>query len=245
MTGPPPPPLVGPRAARALVRSHRRPIRRDLLGGIEPGQRLVSERDLGRFGSRERPARALRALEAQGVIEIRTGSRGGAFVAEPSSISSQARSATFLRFARRPCANWLSSASCSRPRTRARRRAVLDSVAPAEPREHRRRRRGAAGDAARPDDVAALEVSFTMRSSPARRQRVRAAIMGVILDALERSFRAVPAPPGSSSSDSSWHPSRREYDGRHPMRADAEAAPEARPAEIAARWSELEVAHSP
>src|SRR5258706_9258850 len=56
-------------------------------GGITPGERLPSERDLGvAFGvSRTTLREALRALEAQGVLEIRTGSRGGALVARPSS----------------------------------------------------------------------------------------------------------------------------------------------------------------
>jgi GntR family transcriptional repressor for pyruvate dehydrogenase complex len=86
-------------------------------GGIQPGERLPSERDLGvAFGvSRTTLREALRALEAQGVIEIRTGSRGGAFVAEPSSDLVAARSATCCASARRPRASWPSSASPSRP----------------------------------------------------------------------------------------------------------------------------------
>src|SRR5258705_3157260 len=56
-------------------------------GGITPGERLPSERDLGvAFGvSRTTLREALRALEAQGVLEIRTGSRRRPFVAQPSS----------------------------------------------------------------------------------------------------------------------------------------------------------------
>src|SRR3954454_22272691 len=69
-------------------------------GGIAPGERLPSERDLGvAFGvSRTTLREALRALEAQGVIEIRTGSRGGAFVAEPSSELVAAALGALLRF---------------------------------------------------------------------------------------------------------------------------------------------------
>src|SRR5664279_177924 len=69
-------------------------------GGIAPGERPPSERDLGvAFGvSRTTLREALRALEAQGVIEIRTGSRGGAFVAEPSSELVAAALGALLRF---------------------------------------------------------------------------------------------------------------------------------------------------
>ena len=69
-------------------------------GGIAPGERLPSERDLGAtFGvSRTTLREALRALEAQGVLEIRTGSRGGAFVAEPSSELVAGALGNLLRF---------------------------------------------------------------------------------------------------------------------------------------------------
>src|SRR5262245_45477247 len=69
-------------------------------GGLEPGARLPSERELGTtFGvSRTTLREALRALEAQGVIEIRTGSRGGAFVAEPSADLVAGALGSLLRF---------------------------------------------------------------------------------------------------------------------------------------------------
>jgi DNA-binding FadR family transcriptional regulator len=72
------------RMSEAIVNQIRNLIRTERL---HPGDRLPSERDLGdRMGvSRVTVREALRVLEAGGLVEIRVGARGGAFVTKPTS----------------------------------------------------------------------------------------------------------------------------------------------------------------
>lgn len=72
------------RMSEAIVEQIKGLIRSEKL---RPGDRLPSERELGeRMGvSRVTVREALRVLEASGLIEIRVGARGGAFVTSPSS----------------------------------------------------------------------------------------------------------------------------------------------------------------
>jgi GntR family transcriptional regulator, transcriptional repressor for pyruvate dehydrogenase complex len=72
------------RISEIIVDQIRLLIRR---GDLEPGDRLPPERDLcERFGvSRVTVREALRTLETNGLVEIRVGARGGAFVTTPSS----------------------------------------------------------------------------------------------------------------------------------------------------------------
>ena len=210
-------------------------------GGIAPGERLPNERALGvAFGvSRTTLREALRALEAQGVIEIRTGSRGGAFVAEPSSELVAAALGALLRFraaTARELAEFRIPFEAENAAWAARR---ADPAALAEL-EHivgdvdARARDKGVGWA----EVAALEVRFHDAVARATGNSVRAAIMSAILDALERAFTAVPVPPDS--------PLRRELarELHEIMTAihagDDAAAGEAMRAHVA-RWSELEV----
>lgn len=72
------------RVSGLIVDQIRLLIRDGMLGA---GDRLPSERELGeRFGvSRVTVREALRGLEANGLVTIRVGARGGAFVTAPSS----------------------------------------------------------------------------------------------------------------------------------------------------------------
>jgi GntR family transcriptional regulator, transcriptional repressor for pyruvate dehydrogenase complex len=72
------------RASQVIVEQIRLLVRN---GRLTPGDRLPSERDLcARFGvSRVTVREALRVLEASGIVQIRVGARGGAFVTSPTS----------------------------------------------------------------------------------------------------------------------------------------------------------------
>ncbi|MES3636595.1 FadR/GntR family transcriptional regulator [Mycobacterium intracellulare] len=69
----------------AMIVEQIRTLIRD--GTLKPGDRLPSERELGeRFGvSRVVLREAMRVLEGNGLITIRVGARGGAFVTAPTS----------------------------------------------------------------------------------------------------------------------------------------------------------------
>jgi GntR family transcriptional repressor for pyruvate dehydrogenase complex len=214
-------------------------------GAIAPGERLPSERDLGvAFGvSRTTLREALRALEAQGVIEIRTGSRGGAFVAEPSSDLVAAALGALLRFrsaTARELGEFRIPFEAENAAWAARR---ADPAALAELEHIVGDVAVRAGDDAVPwSEVAALEVRFHDAVARATGNSVRAAIMAAILDALERAFTAVPVPAGSPLRDQLAPELHEIMTAIHA--GDDEAAGEAMRAHVA-RWSELEVEHSP
>lgn len=89
-------PVAVTRASSAIADQIRSAI---VSGKLDQGERLPPERELAaQFGvSRVTVRDALRALEATGLIEIRVGARGGAFVRAPSgSIVAQAMSDMML-----------------------------------------------------------------------------------------------------------------------------------------------------
>ena len=76
---------VNPGRASEMIVDQIRLLIRD--GSLKPGDRLPAERELGeRFGvSRVTVREALRGLEANGMVTIKVGARGGAFVTAPTS----------------------------------------------------------------------------------------------------------------------------------------------------------------
>jgi GntR family transcriptional regulator, transcriptional repressor for pyruvate dehydrogenase complex len=76
---------VTPGRASEMIVDQIRLLIRD--GQLKPGDRLPAERELGeRFGvSRVTVREALRGLEANGMVMIKVGARGGAFVTAPTS----------------------------------------------------------------------------------------------------------------------------------------------------------------
>src|SRR5215475_1740816 len=76
---------VTPGRASEMIVDQVRLLIRD--GSLKPGDRLPAERELGeKFGvSRVTVREALRGLEANGMVTIKVGARGGAFVTAPTS----------------------------------------------------------------------------------------------------------------------------------------------------------------
>ena len=77
---------VGRAASASIVEVVRAAL---FAGDLKPGDFLGSEADLAaQFGASRLPVReALRALRAMGVVEVRMGAEGGAFIAQPSADS--------------------------------------------------------------------------------------------------------------------------------------------------------------
>lgn len=95
-------PVAVTRASSAIVNQIRTAI---TSGKLKEGERLPPERELAaQFGvSRVTVRDALRALEATGLVEIRVGARGGAFVSVPTgSLVGQAMSDMMLMAAVSP-----------------------------------------------------------------------------------------------------------------------------------------------
>jgi len=71
-----------------------------LEGKLSPGQKIASDRELtAKFGvSKQTLREALRALEYLGLVEIRQGAAGGAFVSEVDMDITKANLANFLHF---------------------------------------------------------------------------------------------------------------------------------------------------
>lgn len=88
-------PVTAARISDTIVEQIRSLIRQ---GHLQPGDRLPNERKLcERFGvSRVSVRDALRILEASGLIEIRVGARGGAFLTAPSAAGVGARLSDML-----------------------------------------------------------------------------------------------------------------------------------------------------
>lgn len=91
-------PVAFGRLSEAIVAQIKQALRR---GRLQPGDRLPSERELSeRLGTSRVTVRdALRLLQADGLVEIRRGARGGAFVTIPSADLVSERVANMLMLA--------------------------------------------------------------------------------------------------------------------------------------------------
>jgi GntR family transcriptional repressor for pyruvate dehydrogenase complex len=209
-------------------------------GRLRPGERLPSERELcDVFGvSRATLREALRALEALGVVEVRTGARGGAFAVEPGEDALGSALASLLRF-RQATARDLIEFRVSfegENAAWAARRASAEDVAELQALAGRIEAAVAGGQAW--SRVVELDVAFHVLVARATGNVVRGAIMIGIQDALRRAVIetdpiADPAVRGTMGAEAhaiaDAIASRNEHAARVRMRAHVE------------RWSLLEV----
>jgi DNA-binding FadR family transcriptional regulator len=88
-----------PRISERITRSIRRQI---AAGKLVPGEKLPPEREMARRYqvSRASVREAFRALEQLGLVSIRRGSHGGAFVTEPGRAAVHELRSLLLRLAR-------------------------------------------------------------------------------------------------------------------------------------------------
>lgn len=172
-----------------------------LDGTLEAGDRLPNERELcGAFGvSRSTLREALRALEALGAVEIRTGSAGGTFVVAPDETQVGSALEALIRFRSATAqeldefrtsfeaetAYW--AAQRAGDDDLAALRAIVDAYA-----------EGAARDDLRWDHLVQLDIDFHHAIARASGNQIRVAIMLAIHRALQRASSSI-APYASPS----------------------------------------------
>lgn len=162
-------------------------------GRFQPGDRLPTERELTEIFGVGRPTlrEALRFLEANGVIEIRPGKKGGAFVVSPSEQTLASALSTLLALGRAPARDLAEFRLSFEPENAwwAAKRATLDDRAQLE------ELAGAAADAAtRPDEwmrVGEIDSSWHEALARATKNSLRIGISLGTHEALLRNHAAV------------------------------------------------------
>jgi DNA-binding FadR family transcriptional regulator len=199
-------------------------------GRLQPGDRLPTERELTEIFGVGRPTlrEALRFLEANGVIEIRPGKKGGAFVVSPSEQTLASALSTLLALGRAPARDLAEFRLSFEPENAwwAARRATPDDVAGLE-----ELAAAAAAAAARPDEwmrVGEIDASWHEALARATKNSLRIGISLGTHEALLRNHAAVMRAVLSSGPEVEQHVRRIARDVRKitaaVARRDADAA---------------------